>query len=147
MSEFTPRQRENLEAVRRGYDRYNADDIEGQIDNCDEEIEVYMPLEAGPTPGTYRGHDGYRQWYHDWKESFEDYKAEPLKIEPIGERHVVALARQTAKGKGSGVPVQMDSGNMFEVRDGKLLALHLYLSHEQALEAAKRRETEAPDDR
>ncbi len=142
MSELSDRQRENLALARLAYRFYNADDLEAQIALSDGGVEVYMPLEAGPTAGAYRGHDGYRQWYRDWKDSFDEYHAEPLTMEPIGERHVAVLARQTAKGKGSGVPVEMDSGNLFEFRDGKLLALHLYTSYEEALEAAKEREAE-----
>ncbi len=141
MSEPTERQLENLALARLAYELYNADDLKRQIELSAEEIEVHIPEDGGPTAGTYRGREGYRQWYRDWKDSFDEYHAEPLRMEPVGDRHVVALARQTAKGKGSGVPVEMDSGNLFEFRDGKMLALHLYGSWEEAMKAAEGRES------
>jgi ketosteroid isomerase-like protein len=139
------RQRENLEAVRRGYELFNAGDLEGIIGTCHEDVDVYIPTEAAPIAGTYRGHDGYRKWFSEWLESFDEYTAEVREIEPIGERHVVTLAHQSARGKGSGVPVRMDRGNLFEVRDGKFLALHIYPSYEETIEVAKRREAGEPD--
>jgi ketosteroid isomerase-like protein len=146
MSDLSERQRENLEVTRRGYELFNAGDLEGFLGLCHEEVEVYLPSGEGPMEGTYRGHDGVRGWYREWLESFDDYTAEVRKIDPVGERHVVTLARQSAKGKGSGVPVEMDSGNLLEFRDGKLITLHLYIGgRERALEVARRREGGEPD--
>jgi ketosteroid isomerase-like protein len=136
---------EQVEFVRRSYDPYNAGDLEGVIRNFHEDVEVYVPASVAPIAGTYRGHDGVRKWYREWRESFDEYTAEVREIEPIGDRHVVTLAHQSAKGKGSGVPVETDFGNLFEIRTGKVVALHVYPTYREAVEIAKRREAGEPD--
>jgi hypothetical protein len=63
-------------------------------------------------------------------------------MQPAGERHVVATMRQSGLGKGSRIPVEMEIAYMWEVRDGRLAALHLYPSSEEAMQVAERRELE-----
>ena len=58
-------------------------------------------------------------------------------MEPVGERHVVANIHQSARGKGSGVAVEMDIAYLWEIREGRLAAMHLYATREEA--AAGRR--------
>lgn len=66
-------------------------------------------------------------------------------MEPVGERHVVATVHQTATGKGSGIPVEMDMVYLIGIAKEKLVALHLYLTKEEAVEAAERRESARAD--
>jgi ketosteroid isomerase-like protein len=101
MSEPSEQQRENLELTRRGYELFNAGDLEGLIGICHEQIEIYLPEDEGAIWGTYRGHEGYRTWFREWLDAFDEYTAEVQAIEPVGERHVVTLAHQSAKGKGA----------------------------------------------
>jgi hypothetical protein len=75
-----------------------------------------------------------------WLEAWEGYEIEIVGIGPVGERHVVASAHQSAKGRGSGVPVEMDLAYMTELRGETFVALHLYPSRDDAVEAAERRE-------
>jgi uncharacterized protein len=135
----------NVEFVRKAYEPFNTGDLEGLIGNCHEDVEVYGAALVAPITGTYRGHEGVRSWYREWTESFEEYTAEVREIVPVGDRHVVTLAHQVATGKGSGVPVEMDVGNLFEIRTGKFVAIHVYPTYNEALEVAKRREAGEPD--
>jgi ketosteroid isomerase-like protein len=145
MSELSERQRENLELTRRGFDAFNAGDTDAIPVFNHEEVEVYIPPRQGVGSGTYRGHEGYLRWYLQWMESFDEYSAEPVKMEPVGDRHVVVLAHQTATGAGSGVPVETDFANMVEIRDGRTVALHIYPTYAEAVKVAKRREWGEPD--
>jgi len=138
-------QRHNLKIAELAYAAFNAGDLDTLLKLMHEECEVHVP-EPGVNAGTYRGHQGYREWYEQWIESFEDYKATVLEVVPIGRSHLLVVARQTAKGKGSGAPVEMVSGNMLQFRDGKVLALHLYPTREEALAAAEKREAEKADE-
>ena len=49
---------------------------------------------------------------------------------------VVALTRQTALGKGSGVPVELYIGQVWDVEGGRLAGVTNYMSQSDALEAA-----------
>jgi ketosteroid isomerase-like protein len=144
MTELTDRQRHNLELTRRAWDAYGAGDMDGVLALADPEVVIYMPSDL-PNSGTFRGHEGYLTWIGNWLEAWEDFKIDVRDMEPVGERHVVTSAHQSAVGKGSGVPVEMDVAYMSEIRDGKLVALHLYLTREEAAEVAERREAEAAD--
>jgi ketosteroid isomerase-like protein len=131
---------ENLELVRRGYEAFNSGDVEQAVALWDEEIEIAVPPAFGIGAGPYHGHGGGREWYREWMESFGDYTAEIVEMQPIGDRHVVTLAHQSAKGRGSGAPVEAEYGNLFEIRQGKLLAIHVFPTFDEAVEAAERRE-------
>lgn len=137
-------QQHNLKVAELAYTAFNAGDLDTLLKLWHEDGEVYVP-EPGVNAGTYRGREGYRQWYEQWMESFEDYKATVLEVVPIGRSHLVVMAKQTATGRGSGVPVEMLSGNMLDFRDGKMSALHLYLTREEAVAAAEQREAEADE--
>jgi hypothetical protein len=52
------------------------------------------------------------------------------------EDRVVALTRQSGTGKGSGVPVELDLGLIYELKDGRVIRITNYLTHAEALEAA-----------
>jgi hypothetical protein len=49
---------------------------------------------------------------------------------------VLVLARYTASGRGSGVPVEGEHGYVWTVRDGMAVRFQWFQSHQEALEAA-----------
>ncbi len=144
MVELAERQQESLAVARAAGDAYGAEDTDGVLAQADPEIEIYMPSDL-PNSGIFRGHDGYLTWLGDWLEAWEDFTVDVQRMEPVGERHVVTSAHQSGVGKGSGVPVEMDVAYMVDIRGGKIAALHLYMTREEAIDVAERREREAPD--
>ena len=46
------------------------------------------------------------------------------------------LSRQTATGKQSGVPIEHEFGDVFTLRDGKVVRFESYWNRADALEAA-----------
>jgi ketosteroid isomerase-like protein len=144
MVELAERQQENLAVARAAWDAYGAEDTDGVLAQADPEIEIYMPSDL-PNSGIFRGHDGYLTWLGNWLEAWEDFTVDVQRMEPVGERHVVTSAHQSGVGKGSGVPVEMDVAYMVDIRGGKIAALHLYMTREEAIDVAERREREAPD--
>jgi hypothetical protein len=53
-----------------------------------------------------------------------------------GEDRVVGAFRQTAHGKASGVPVEVEYFQVFELKYGQLIRTCLFLDREEALKAA-----------
>jgi ketosteroid isomerase-like protein len=146
MDELTAQQRTNLNLNRRAFDAFDAGDVDGVLALLDPEVEVYMPNDL-PNSGTFRGHEGYLKWVGNWLEAWDDFTVEIREIEPVGERHVVAHARQSATGKGSGIPVEMEIAYMTETRDGRAIALHLYQSADEARRVAAEREARSLESR
>jgi len=139
MSELSAEQQANLQLTERAFEAFNAGDTDGILALLDTDVEIYMPTEL-PNSGTFRGHAGYLKWTDNWLDAWENFNVEIRRMEPVGERHVVSHAHQSATGKGSGSPVEMDMAYMTESRDGKAIALHLYPSVEEARRTARERE-------
>jgi ketosteroid isomerase-like protein len=141
MSEPSERQQTNLEVARAGYEAFQASDVEGVLALTDPEVEIYLPATL-PNSGTFRGHEGYMTWLGQWLEAWEDFRIEVLAMEPVGERHVVTTVHQTAVGRGSGIPVEMDIAYMSDIREGKVAALQMYSTRDEAVRVAESREAD-----
>jgi ketosteroid isomerase-like protein len=138
----TEQQQHNRELAQRLLAVFDPEQADAVLAVADPEIEVFASRDLANS-GTFHGHDGFLTWITQWLDAWENYKLDLLGIEPVGERHVIAWARQTATGKGSGVPVDMEVTFMVELRDEKIAALHLYPAAEEAREVAQRRESGA----
>jgi ketosteroid isomerase-like protein len=144
MTSLEERQRQNVAAVSTGVDAFRRGDLDAVLEVLDTEVEVYMPTDL-PNAGTFRGHDGYRRWLAQWLEAWEDFDLELDDIEAVGRTHVVSRAHQTARGRGSGIPVEMWISYLWDVRDGLAIAFHLYSTRDEAVAVAERREREASE--
>ncbi|HXE98988.1 MAG TPA: nuclear transport factor 2 family protein [Solirubrobacterales bacterium] len=131
--------RTNLELVRRAVDAFQRGDLEGVLAEAREDFEIFLPSNL-PNSGRFVGLDGYSTWLGQWLDAWEDFTVEIVEMQPVGDRHVIATVRQSGLGKGSGIPVEMEIAYMWDVRDGRLAALHLYPSREEAVQVAERRE-------
>jgi ketosteroid isomerase-like protein len=138
------RQRRNLELARAGYEAFQRSDLEGVLALTDPEVEIYLPNTL-PNSGNYRGHEGYITWIGQWLDAWENFRIEVLAMEPVGERHVVTTIHQSAMGRGSGIPVEMDVAYMTDIREGKVIALQMYLTREEAIRVAREREGDAEE--
>jgi ketosteroid isomerase-like protein len=76
-----------------------------------------------------------RDWIADFSEAFESFALEPREYIDAGDGKVVVVAHLTARGKGSGAPVERLDGMVWTVRDGKTVRLDYYGSRAEALEA------------
>jgi ketosteroid isomerase-like protein len=71
-----------------------------------------------------------------WGEQFEDYSFQATRLIDVGDHRVVALERQAATGRESGVRVEWANGVVYELIDGRIVRATNYLTHADALEAA-----------
>jgi ketosteroid isomerase-like protein len=142
MSEPSERQRSNMELAKAGYEAFQRSDVQTVLDLTDPEVEIYLPPTL-PNSGTFHGHEGYMTWLGRWLEAWDDFHIEVRGMEAVGERHVVTAIHQSGIGRGSGIPVEMDVAYMLDIRDGKVIALQMYLSRDEALSVAEQRERSA----
>jgi ketosteroid isomerase-like protein len=129
----------NVARVRRGIDAFNRGDGEAVLEFFDEDIEIYATSQLANS-GTYHGHEGYQRWLAEWLDAWDDFTLDVGRVEPVGDHHVVAGIRQTARGKGSGIPVEMPTAYMFDLNEEGTRAFHLYLTWDEAVAEAERRE-------
>jgi ketosteroid isomerase-like protein len=97
---------DQVELVREALDAYRADGIEALLEYTAPDIEWH----TGGTfvdEGTCRGHDAVRRYLGAMEDAFEGLRVDPLELIDAGDA-VVGHTRDTARGRGSGVPVEVD---------------------------------------
>ncbi|MGA8218005.1 MAG: nuclear transport factor 2 family protein [Solirubrobacterales bacterium] len=125
---------ENVEIVRRAVEAFNARDTDLALSMADPEIELRSVVEQK----TYRGLDGMVRYREDVDAVMEDFHfdLEDSRFLDAGGDRVLALYRMAGRGAGSGVPVSQEVGALYELRNGKVLKLEIYLDQREALEAS-----------
>jgi ketosteroid isomerase-like protein len=136
---------ENVEIARRLWEEFQAGLERGDPGAWFDPEAVAEDYEwTVPTPldgrSVWRGREGFVEFIRTWTEQFEDWSIRVERWIDAGEGRVVALTRQTATGKGSGVPVELNLGQVWEFDAGRLARMRAYLTHAEALEAAGLRE-------
>jgi ketosteroid isomerase-like protein len=76
---------------------------------------------------TYRGREGLIEFMRTWTEDFEDWTVNLERTIDTSDDLVGAVLRQRGTGKGSGVPVELSHGAVFELHDGRITRIRLYL--------------------
>ena len=123
------------ETVIRGYDAFNAGDIERSLTILDPEIEWHTYIVPGPGGGTYHGYDGVRELWSDAKRIFGDFKNVPEKLFESGDR-VVAFVRVEGVGVKSGIAVQARIAHVHTFREGKVVRVESFEDRDEALRVA-----------
>jgi ketosteroid isomerase-like protein len=131
--------RENVEVIRRLYERWLARDP-AMLEAVDPEIELH-PDPAADWVGVddrYVGHAGLRAYMAQVYEAFEDYRPEVEELLDEGDK-VVTLAIEHGRGRGSGAAVEAHrTAHVWTLRAGKAIRLDLHLDRGEALRALGR---------
>jgi ketosteroid isomerase-like protein len=96
----------------------------------------WRPFPGFPGPHSYRGRDGFVEFWRTWTEDFEGWSVENERLIDAPDERIVALVHQSATGKESGVPVELHFGMVYELDDGRVTRIRNYPDPAQALEAA-----------
>jgi ketosteroid isomerase-like protein len=126
---------ENVEILRRLYDQWARGDL--SADCFDPEIEYSrIGAETPDMEGRWRGPDEVWAAMLEYIRAFSDLRIEAERLIDLGGDQVLVLSRQTARGKHSGVPIDHEFGDLFTLRDGKIVRYDTYWHRADALEAA-----------
>ena len=123
---------ENLEIVRRGFTAWSGGDFTAMLQELDPDVVLHVE-QAGQ--GVYRGHEGVIKSLVDWTEDFDDFKVVPEGFLDNGD-YVVVRTRQTGSGKSSGAPMEGLFWFVYQMREGKVVRIHVLTTEQAALEAA-----------
>ena len=125
---------ENVNIALAAADAWNRGDYEGWLARWDEEAEFY-PLRAQMESASYLGHQGLEQFLADVSDDFENTRFEIEETRDAGEQ-VVGIGRFLARGRASGVEINVPLGIFAKVRRGKIVYTRLFSEPSDALEAA-----------
>jgi ketosteroid isomerase-like protein len=128
--------RENLEIVRRVFTAFSCGDATAMLQDLDPDVVLHVE-QAGQ--GVYRGHEGTIKSLVDWTEDFDDFKVVAEEFLDKGD-YVVVRTRQTGSGKSSGIPMEGLFWFVCQVREGKVVRIHVLTTEQEALEAVGLRE-------
>jgi len=123
---------ENLEIVRRGFTAWSGGDFTAMLQELDPDVVLHVE-QAGQ--GVYRGHEGVIKSLVDWTEDFDDFKVVAEEFLDNGD-YVVVRTRQTGSGKSSGAPMEGLFWFVYQMREGKVVRIHVLTTEQAALEAA-----------
>ena len=96
------------------------------------EVEI-TNFEPSPFPGTYRGHEGLFKWAQDFLGDFDEGRVDVVDVEERGNL-IAAKLQMTGRGHGSGIPVTLVWGALFEMRDGRCVRISADSDYERALQ-------------
>jgi hypothetical protein len=133
-----PAGNDDVALIRRAFEDFDAstDDLDGYFER------YYMPngvvefVDGFPVSGRYEGIEGYRRWYEESYAPYVDVRRRLDSISAEGD-FVVTLVTVSGRSKDDDVELEVRLGNTYELDDGRIRHLRIYLGHERALEAAR----------
>jgi ketosteroid isomerase-like protein len=123
---------ENARLVERAIAAINARDIEGYLACCTENVKLETPTVGG----MYEGIDGIRRFLTDIEDAAPDFRIERDGVEAVDSKRVVAFVRPSATGRASGIRLAAPTTNVYDLIDGKISHVRIFLDRQEALKAA-----------
>jgi len=125
--------RANVDTVERAIAALNARDINGYLACCTEDVELRTPwAEVG---GTYDGPAGIERFLNDIEDTSPDFRLDVRRLQAVGEDRVLAFIHSASTGRASGLSLAADTTNVYELIDGKISRVQIFLDHREALDA------------
>ncbi len=127
---------EDVELVESAFEAWNAGDIDRFAALAAEDI-AWLEVSGRPEGGFSErfGRDRMRRSLESLFEAWESYHVEVERIEECGDR-VVAIVREVAKGRSSGLEIDGRWGYLVTVKDGLISRIEAYRDAAQALQTA-----------
>ncbi len=129
---------EHVEIVRRSVDHWNETGGESLWELFDPDIEFVLDPPAW-LAGTYRGRTQLDSLISRLARLFDEFHYEVDELLPAGDL-VVSLGVVRERGALSGASDVQKSCGVWELREGRIVRVRIYLDREEALEAAGLRE-------
>jgi ketosteroid isomerase-like protein len=126
---------ENVMLLHGVFDAFNRRDIDAFLTLCDPDVEFisyWLQVEGG---GSYRGHDGVRDWWERLLEVYPDFTAEVEDVRDLGD-HTITRVWFHGHGVASDVPIGQTMWQVAEFRHGQIIGWRFVTSEVDALEAA-----------
>ena len=95
--------------------------------------EIEFIIVDGPAPGSWRGVAGMAEAYRGILSAWEGYRTAATEHRVVDEQTILSLITITGRGKASGLELQAEGANLFQIRDGKVTRLAIYWNRERAL--------------
>ena len=125
----------DVELMREGFAAFAAEGPEGLIRFIHPDFEMTTPAALAAEPDTYCGHDGLRRYFESFYDAMDDIRFELVDIEDLGEGRVMIPTVLRARGLTTGIEVEQELVQVWEVRDGLGRRCHVVATREKARRA------------
>jgi ketosteroid isomerase-like protein len=120
---------ENVGVVQRIWDLYEEGirkgDLSGATGAFDEGLiapdSTFTPVSDMPGSRTYVGREGFVEFLLAWVAEWDEWSIELERVIDAGDDRVLAIAHQSAIGKGSGAAVEARVGMVYTLKDGQVV--------------------------
>jgi ketosteroid isomerase-like protein len=126
--------RKNVAAAKRIYESRNRGDVDGVLAECHPDVEWHPHL-ATLSRQSIRGPQGVREYMASLQEDWESFRHEPEQFFDAGDKVVVFL-HTYARGRASGVDVEVPVAHVLTFERGKCLGFVSYHDRAEALKVA-----------
>ena len=125
--------RENIDLALTAYEAWDRGDIETAFAGIDEDFEFHEDPQF-PEAGVYRGRDAFRGYFDRFREEWEGYRVRVEEVLDSGDK-VLVFTQQMARGKASGVQIDLRIAHLWTIRSGKAVRMQAYFDRAEALKA------------
>ena len=127
--------RETVETVRRGFEVWNAGDMDAFRELLDPDV-VWRPPEGWPEPGPYVGREAVMRQLEQLRETWDSDTFEVIgDVIDAADRVAVRIIWRAA---GHGPESNLEGTGVYTVRDARICGLEFFWDHAEALEAFAR---------
>jgi ketosteroid isomerase-like protein len=126
---------ESVEIVRAHLEAFHSQqDASRTVSFFDPHVVLDVSRTGGDSDALY-GREAIREFMRRWIGTFSEYQHEVERLDDLGAGVVLAAARETGRGKGSGVPVDRSFAALYTVIDGTIARVTVFRTEQEALEA------------
>jgi uncharacterized protein len=125
---------ENVQLIRKLVEAFNDRDIDSVVQDMLPDVELH-PLRAQLEGKTYRGHDGVREMLADFDQDWEYVQVDAEEFRDADDE-VVVLGRLRARGRASGIDLDVPMGFVWTLRNGKVVRVQSFSEQADAVRAA-----------
>jgi ketosteroid isomerase-like protein len=123
----------NVEIIQRHAEAFLSGDLEAAL--AAYALDVVFDATLRPEGKIYRGRDQVLEGYREWVRMWDDWHLEMLEYVDADDR-VLAIGRESGRGKGSGVQIDHLIYTLFTMRDGQITRWEAFLDRSEAYAAA-----------
>jgi ketosteroid isomerase-like protein len=124
----------DVDVILAAYEAFNNGDPDAAMHAFDPDIEWNVPPIL-PDAQVYHGHEGVKQFWATWRETFNDFRVVIEETLDAGER-IVVMTKIIGRGRDSGIVVDTPSfAQIWTMRDGKAVHVEMKPNRREALES------------
>jgi uncharacterized protein len=131
--------KENVEILRRAILGWNDRGVESLVEHLHPEVEFHPPRES-MNPGTYRGHDGFREYFARVGEIVHDQRVESVEMIEVDDERLIAVVNGTGRTAQFEDAIEANWAWLITISDQLATHIQALTDKDQALEAAGLRE-------